>query len=354
MQKLKTDPEKKLSESVFLKACRLEKTPYTPVWLMRQAGRYMKEYRVLREKTPFLTLCKDKDLAAEVTVFAQEKIKADAAIIFSDILLILESFGVGLEYSKDDGPVIKTPIREAGQIERLPEISPKESLPFVFDAIRLTRKSLKPNIPLIGFSGAPFTLASYLIEGGSSKDFTRTKAFMILNETSWKLLMEKIARAVTKLLNAQIEAGVEAVQIFDSWAGCLTSEEYKKYALPYTQQIIKGLNREAPCIHFGTGTGNFLELLREAGGDVIGVDFRVGLGHAWKRIGYDRGVQGNLDPKVLFEPVGEIRKKVKVILDEAEGRAGHIFNLGHGVLPETPVQHVMELVQMVHEMSKRS
>ncbi len=353
-------------ESVFLKACRLENVPYTPVWLMRQAGRYMKEYRDLREKVPFVELCKNKDLAAEITVAAQEKIKADAAIIFSDILLIVEPFGLGLEYSKNDGPVIGDAIREEKKILRLPEIEPEESLGFVFDAIREARARLKPNIPLIGFSGAPFTLASYMIEGGASKNFQHTKTLMYSNETLWHALMGKIARAVSKYLIAQINAGVQAVQLFDSWVGCLSPEDYEKYVLPYSQQVIDSietglhqkdkdlsLKQRIPLIHFGTNTGSFLELMAKAGGDVIGVDFRVQLDEAWQRIGHDRAIQGNLDPAILLGPIDKIRPRVKSILDQAGSRPGHIFNLGHGVLPETPVENVIALVEMVHEFSMK-
>lgn len=342
---------KELQNSPFMKACRREKTPYTPVWLMRQAGRYMKEYRDLRSRTPFIELCKNSDLATEITVTAQEKIKADAAIIFSDILLIVESFGLGLQYSKNEGPVIDDVIRSKTEIDRMPEIEPAESLGFVFDAIRKTRSALKPNIPLIGFSGAPFTLASYMIEGGSSKDFRHTKALMYSDHAAWQILMEKIARAVGKYLKLQIEAGAQAIQLFDSWVGCLGPEDYEKYVLPYSKMVIDILGTSVPVIHFGTNTGSLLELITKAGGDVIGVDFRTPIGDAWKRIGYDRAVQGNLDPALLLGPVQELEKRVKAILNDVNGRPGHIFNLGHGVLPETPVEHVIRLIELVHELT---
>jgi uroporphyrinogen decarboxylase len=338
--------------NVFLKACRREPVPYTPVWLMRQAGRYMKEYRELREKTPFLELCKNKDLAAEITVTAQEKIKADAAIIFADILLILEPMGRGLEFVKGDGPSLRR-LESPADVEKLPEIEPKASLAFVLDAIREARRALKDGVPLIGFAGAPFTIVSYMIEGGPSKHFERTKTWMREEPASWKALMAKLTRATIKYLSAQIEAGAQAVQLFDSWVGCLRPEEYRTYVLPYSQHVILGLKGKVPVIHFGTGTDRFLELMSQAGGEVIGVDHGIRLEEAWKQIGYEKGIQGNLNPKALLGGVQEIRSEVQRILKEAGGRPGHIFNLGHGVLPETPVENVIALVDMVHELSRR-
>jgi len=338
-------------DSIFLKACRLEATPHTPIWLMRQAGRYMKEYRALRKKTPFLGLCKNKDLVTDVTVLAQETIKADAAIIFSDILLIIEPFGLGLDYLKGDGPSIQRPVRTAKDVVRIPEVEPKESLSFVFQAIRQTRAALKLDIPLIGFAGAPFTLASYMIEGGATKDFEETKKFMRSDHPAWNALLEKISRATVKYLNAQIDAGAGAIQLFDSWVGCLSPEEYKTFVLPFSKKVFEGLNGRVPTIHFGTGTKDFLGLMAQAGGDVISVDHNVSLREAWKKIGPEKAIQGNLDPKVLCGSLEGIKKEVKRILAEAEGRPGHIFNLGHGVLPETPVENVIALVEMVHEMS---
>ena len=341
-------------DSVFLKACRREKTSFTPVWLMRQAGRYMKDYRLIRDRVSFLEICRNKDLAAEITVKAQEKIGADAAIIFSDILLIVEAFGLGLEFTKGDGPSIQRTIRNAKDVEAVPEINPAESLGYVFQAIRQARKTLRPDIPLIGFAGAPFTLASYMIEGGASKDFARTKNLMASDENLWKLLMQKIVRASIKYLNGQAEAGAQAVQIFDSWVGCLTAAQYEKYALPYSKELIREIRAGTPVIYFGTGTGPFLEKFSEAGASVIGVDHKVELGAAWRRIGYDKAIQGNLDPSVLLKPVDEITEAVKKILGYAAGRAGHIFNLGHGVLPETPLENVIALVDRVHELSRKN
>lgn len=342
-----------LQNSVFLKACRREPVPYTPVWLMRQAGRYMKDYREIRKKMSFIELCKNKELAAEVTVRAQETIKADAAIIFSDILLIVEPLGLSLDYLKGDGPSIRKVIRTAQDVDRLPEIDPSESLSFVMDAIRLVKKSLKPDIALIGFAGAPFTLASYMIEGGPSKDFVETKKFIQTDPGVWQTLLQKLARATSKVLDAQVKAGADAVQIFDSWVGCLSPDEYEKCALPYTSQVIKGLTAKVPVIHFGTNTGPFLERMAKAGADVVGVDHHVDLDQAWKRIGYDRAIQGNLDPRTVCGPIEEMKKQVEDILKQAAGRPGHIFNLGHGVLPETPLENVIDLVEMVRSMSRK-
>jgi len=340
-------------DSAFLKACRREETAFTPVWLMRQAGRYMKEYRQIRSKVSFAELCRNKELAAEVTITACKKIKADAAIIFSDILLIVEPLGLKLEYLKGDGPVISGGANTSKDIDRLQEIEPAESLSYVFDAVRLTRSCMDPKIPLIGFSGAPFTLASYIVEGGSSKAFLNTKKLMYTDEGAWSALMEKICRGLVKYLNGQIEAGADAIQIFDSWVGCLGPEDYQKYVLPYTRSVIQGLKKKVPVIHFGTGTAPFLENMREAGGDVIGVDFRIELDTAWQKIGHDIAVQGNLDPIVLFSSPKVIKSRVKRILDQAGGRPGHIFNLGHGILPQTPVDHVIRLIDYVHELSQK-
>jgi len=337
----------------FLAACRREKTPYTPVWLMRQAGRYMEEYRRLRAEFSFLELCKRPDLAAEITVTPVERLGVDAAILFADILLLLEPMGVGLEYTKDDGPVIHRPVRTGADIDRLLEFDPEKSLPFVFDAVRKSRAALNGKVPLIGFSGAPFTLASYLIEGGGSRNYIPTKQLIYSDPGAWQNLMERLSQAVVKYLNAQIAAGAEAVQLFDSWAGCMGPDDYQKYVLPHTRATISGLMPGTPVIHFSTGTAGLLKLIRAAGGDIIGVDWRVNLDEAWERMGYDVGIQGNLDPVALLASQSEIRRKVQEILRRAGGRAGHIFNLGHGVLPETPVEHVIAMVDAVHELSAR-
>lgn len=336
----------------FLKACRREKTSFTPVWLMRQAGRYMKEYREIREKVSFLDLCKTPDLCAEAAVTAQERIGADAAIVFSDLLLILEPLGFGLQYT-GNGPFITGRIESREDVERILEADPAESLKYVFDAVRKTRACLKSNIPLIGFSGAPFTLAAYILEGKSSRTFLKTKNFMISQPAAWHALMEKIARAVVGYINGQIQAGADAIQLFDSWVGCLSPEAYRLYVLPHTRAVIAGIQKGTPVIHFGTGTGPFLKLFREAGGDVISVDHRVELDRAWEQVGYDAALQGNLDPLILCGPMDSLKAHVKIILDRAKGMPGHIFNLGHGVLPHTPVDNVIRLIDLVHELSAR-
>jgi uroporphyrinogen decarboxylase len=320
---------------------------------MRQAGRYMKEYRDIRAKTSFLDLCKNPDLAAEVTVYAAHRLGVDAAIIFADILLILEPMGVRLEFSKDDGPKIHNPVRTAKDIDRLRELESVESLDFVLQAVRRTRLELKPDIPLIGFSGAPFTLASYLIEGGGSKNYINTKTMMYSDSGAWHALMSLLARALARYLNAQIEAGAQAVQLFDSWVGCLSPDDYKEYVLPHTETVINSITPGVPVLHFGTGTATLLALMREAGGDVIGVDWRVPLDDAWATMGNHVAIMGNLDPVALFAPAEHVKAAAKRILDQAGGRPGHIFNLGHGILPQTPVENVIALVDAVHELSSR-
>lgn len=344
--------EDALRDGVFMKACRREAVPYTPVWLMRQAGRYMKEYRDIREKVPFLDICKNPDLVAEITVTAQERLGTDAAILFADILLLVEPFGLDLAYLKGDGPSIKRAVRASADVDRLPEPDPADGLAYVFRAVRKTRAALKHGVPLLGFAGAPFTLASYMVQGGSSKDFELTKKFMYGDDGRWKAFLEKIARATVKYLNGQIDAGVQAVQLFDSWAGVLEPSEYAEYALPYSRAVIDGVRAGVPVIHFGTGTAGFLDLFAKAGGQVIGVDHRLPLDEAWRRVGHDKAIQGNLDPLVLCSSEN-IENHARMILDHAGGRPGHIFNLGHGVLPETPVENAVALVEAVHRLSHR-
>ena len=341
------------NESRFMKACRREPVDSTPIWLMRQAGRYMKEYRDLRAKVPFLELCKSPELVSEVTVTAAERLGVDAAIIFSDLLLIVEPLGLHLEYDKGEGPVISPRLYKPADVDRLREVEPEESLGYLYDAIRQTRAALNPRIPLIGFAGAPFTLASYLIEGGGSKNYRRTKSLMYGDPGAWRALMELLARSLAKYVNGQIVAGVQAVQIFDSWVGCLGPHDYREFVLPYSRMMIEGITPGTPIIHFGTGNPMLLEAMREAGGDVIGVDSKIELDEAWRRIGYDRGIQGNLDPVVLYADPSYIRARVERILEQAAGRNGHIFNLGHGILPDTPVENVLLLVAMVRELSQR-
>ena len=336
-----------------MRACRREPTPYTPVWLMRQAGRYMREYREVRARTSFLELCKTPELAAEVTVTAAERLKVDAAIIFADILLIIEPMGIELEFAKGEGPVIHNPVRGANDVERLREIESIDSLSYVYEAIRLTRSALKPDLPLIGFAGAPFTLASYMVEGGSSKNYLHTKRLMYTDGGAWHAMMRLISRALVRYLNAQVAAGAQAVQLFDSWVGCLSPDDYLEYVLPHTRSVIRGVTPGTPVIHFGTGTAALLELMRDAGGDCIGLDWRVDLADGWRRVGEDKAIMGNLDPVALFAEPDYIVAQARRILERAGGRAGHIFNLGHGILPETPVENVIRLVEAVHELSSK-
>ena len=313
----------------------------------------MREYQDVRARTSFLELCKTPSLAAEVTVTAAERLGVDAAIIFADILLILEPMGINLEFAHGEGPVIHNPVRSSADVDRLQEIEDVSSLDFVFEAIRQTRQSLSSALPLIGFSGAPFTLASYVVEGGGSKNYVHTKTLMYNDSGAWHSMMSLISRGLAKYLNAQVDAGAQAVQLFDSWVGCLGPDDYREFVLPHTRSVIQNVARGIPVIHFGTGTGALLELMREAGGDVIGLDWRVGLAEAWERVGYDRAVMGNLDPVALFANQDQLRSQTKRILQQAEGRPGHIFNLGHGILPDTPVENVIALVEAVHEMSAR-
>ena len=337
----------------FIAACRREPTPFTPVWLMRQAGRYMEEYRKLRAQHGFLELCKKPDLATEITVTPVEKLGVDAAILFADILLILEPMGVGLEYSKGDGPVIHRPVRSGKDVDGLQEFDVESELAFVYQAVRQICQELKNRAPLIGFAGAPFTLASYLIEGSGSRNYIHTKKLFYSAPEAWKRLMERLAKVIAEYLNCQIAAGAQAVQIFDSWAGCLTPADYEQFVQPYTKAVIDAVAPGVPVINFSTGTSGLLKNIRAAGGDVIGLDWRVNLDEGWAAVKHDVGIQGNLDPVALLAAPKEIRNRVADILRRAEGRPGHIFNLGHGVLPETPVDHVIAMVEAVHELSAR-
>ena len=342
-----------LYESPFMRACRREPVPYTPVWLMRQAGRYMREYREVRARHTFLEMCKRPEVAAEVTVYAARRLNVDAAIIFADILLITEPMGLALEFAAGEGPVIHNPVRETRDVDRLREVEDVSALDYVFEAIRLTRRELPADLPLIGFCGAPFTLASYIIEGGGSKHYVHTKRLMHTDAGAWHALMSLVARALAKYLNAQIAAGAQAVQLFDSWVGALGPDDHRECVLPHTRAVIEQVAPDFPVIHFGTGTASLLELMREAGGDVIGLDWRVRLDEAWRRVGHDRAVMGNFDQTLLFTNPEVIRAEVRRILERAGGRPGHIFNVGHGILPETPVENVVALVEAVHELSRR-
>ena len=351
--------ERSSSHNRFLRACYRQTVDCTPVWLMRQAGRYMKEFREIRKKHSLLEVAKTPELAAEVTLQPIQQLDVDAAIIFADILLPLEPLGIKLEFVKGEGPVIHNPVRDQTAIDALRPVETEETLGFVGEAIRIVRRELNGKIPLIGFAGAPFTLASYIIEGGHSRHYINTKLMMYKHPKAWRSLMEKLTLVVTDYLRSQIRAGAQAVQIFDSWVGNLSPADYREYVLPYSKQVLDGIKSDGaipkvPVIHFGTGTSTLLELMREAGGDVIGVDWRDPIDDAWKRIGYDVAVQGNLDPVTLLGPLSEIERGVRDILRRIGQRPGHIFNLGHGVLPETPVEHAKAMVEMVHAFSQDS
>jgi len=337
----------------FMRACRREASEVTPVWLMRQAGRYMAEYRAVREKMSFLELCKNSALCAEVMVTAVNRLGVDAAIIFSDLLPILEPMGMNLEFAKGDGPVIHNPLREAKDIERVTELESMESLDFVMQTVRLTRQEMHPSIPVIGFSGAPFTLVSYMIEGGGSRNYHHTKGLMYRDSGAWRELMGKMSRTIARYLNAQIAAGAQCVQIFDSWAGCLSVQDYTHYVYPYVKQIIDSIVPDVPVINFATGNPALLPLLRGDQRTVVGIDWRIPLDVAWEQVGYNRAVQGNLDPVALLADSETLRDMTADVLHRAAGRAGHIFNLGHGILPQTPVENAIALVDMVHELSQR-
>lgn len=338
--------------SVFLQACRREPTPYTPIWIMRQAGRYQPEYRALRERVSFIELCKTPELACEVTVRAVDQLGVDAGIIFADILLILEPLQIGFEFTDDRGPRIMNPIREAAQVDRIPErIDAPGSLHYVMEAIRTTRKEL--SVPLIGFAGAPFTLASYAIEGGGSKDYYETKKLMYGDEGLWNAFMTRLSQAVADYLKAQIDAGAQAVQLFDSWIGCLSAEDYRRYVLPHTRAIFDALPKDTPAIHFGTGNPALYPAMKEAGGDVIGIDWRISIDDAWTMLGDGVALQGNMDPAALLASREVLKMRASEVLGSAGGRPGHIFNLGHGIMPQAKVDQARALVDHVHEASQR-
>ena len=325
----------------------------TPVWFMRQAGRYMAEYRALRERHSLLEICRIPDLATEVTLQPVRRIDVDAAILFSDLLLPLEPMGLPFDFVKGEGPQIERPISGPGDIDALRIFEPREALSHVLTAIRQIQVELAGAVPLIGFAGAPFTLASYAIEGGHSNNFARTKALMYGHPDAWHRLCDTFATVVADYLVAQIDAGVDVVQVFDSWVGTLNASDYREFAFPHTRRIFDAIAGRVPTIHFGTGTSTILEELRDAGGDVIGVDWRIPIDEAWPRIGSDRAVQGNLDPTLLLGPPTRMFEQTDEVLNRVAGRPGHIFNLGHGILPSTPVEHVQMLAQYVHSAGRR-
>ncbi len=332
----------------FLRACRREPVDVTPVWFMRQAGRYMAEYRALRQKHTLLEIVAQPELACEVTL-QPVRLGVDAAILFADILLILTPMGAPFSFAKGEGPVVHAPVRTREDIDKLRLFEPAEDLGHVMEAIRLLRRELDGKTPLIGFAGAPFTVASYLVEGGKSRDYRLTKQLMWSDEASWTALMEKVSEVTRRYLRAQIDAGAQAVQLFDSWVGSLSVADYTRYVQPHVRSILQDvMTAGVPVIHFGTGTSHLLEAQRDAGGHVIGVDWRIPLDQAWDVIGHDKAIQGNLDPLLLCAPPEVARPQAERILQQAGGRPGHIFNLGHGIVPETPVAHVQAMVDVVH------
>jgi len=335
-----------------MRACRREPVPHTPVWLMRQAGRYMAEYRAVRARHSMLELCKSPELVAEVTTFARRRIGADAAILFADLLLVVEPLGLSLTFAAGEGPVIDPPVRDGRAVDALREVDP-DALSYVYDAVRATRAALEPTVPLIGFAGAPFTVASYLIEGHGSRHYEHTKALMYGDEGAWHALLEKVVRAQVGYLNRQVEAGCQAIQVFDSWVGALSPADYRRYVQPHVARLIAGVTKGTPVIHFGTGTAALLPDMKAAGGDVIGLDWRVDLGSTWDALGPEVAIMGNLDPLALLAPPDVLERETRRILAEAGGRPGHVFNLGHGVLPQTDVDQVVRLVELVHEATSR-
>lgn len=338
----------------FLKACRGEEVDYTPVWLMRQAGRYLPEYQSVRSTVDFLTLCKNPTLAAEVTLQPVDILGVDAAILFSDILIPVEAMGMRLEFSDKEGPVLSEPVRSKSAVEKLMIPDVEDDLPFIFDTIRLLREKLEHRVPLIGFAGAPFTLATYMIEGGTSKHFVNTKKMMFQNAPVFRYLMEKITDMLVSYLSGQIRAGAQAVQIFDSWAGILAPVDYKRFALPYAKKVISETRKEhVPVIYFVNDCAGILREVKNCGADVISVDWRVDLADAIKKLGKKVAIQGNLDPCALFLPKEKLEERVKEILWKGETAKSHIFNLGHGILPQTPVENVVAMVEAVHTYGSR-
>jgi len=336
----------------MMRAVRSQPVSSIPIWLMRQAGRYMEEYQQVRSKVSFLELCKRPELAAEVMLTAVNRLGVDAAILFSDILLILEPMGFQLEFTTDGGPKIGNPIQQPEDIDNVRELTSVEPLNFVMDAVRYTREGLSPGKPLIGFAGAPFTLAAYTVEGGGSRNFQHVKAFMHLYFDKWNELMRKIALSTARYLNAQIDAGVQIVQIFDSWIGSVSEGDYKKYVLPHSKTLIDLIRPGTPIVHFAPGNPMLLQWVREAGGNVIGVDWRIGIDRAWDIIGRNRAIQGNLDPAILLTDRETIRRHAQHIIRLADRQPGFIFNLGHGISPQTPVDNVIALVDIVHELGQ--
>jgi uroporphyrinogen decarboxylase len=341
-------------DSIFVRACKSQPTERTPVWFMRQAGRYMAEYRAVRKAHSLLEICKKPALAAEVTITAAEILGVDAAIIFADLLLPLEVMGLPFHFSAGEGPVIEKPLRSADDIKALRTDRAAE-LGYVSEAVALVARHFKDRIPVIGFCGAPFTLASYMIEGGSSRSYVHTKKMMYNASADWDALMAKLVSVTTAYAAEQVRAGADVIQIFDSWVGCLSVEDYRRYVLPHVTRMVKQLQETGvPIIYFGTDSATLLPSMRETGADVIGLDWRIPLDEGWSRINHQAAVQGNLDPVLLFADWSEVKSRAADILRRAGGRPGHIFNLGHGILPETPVENVKLLARFVQEYRESS
>jgi uroporphyrinogen decarboxylase len=333
--------------SRFLDACRRRPTDVRPVWFMRQAGRYMKEYREIRAHHDILEICKRPDLAAQVTMQPIEILDVDAAIIFADLLLPVEPMGLKLKFVAGEGPCIDNPIRTSSDIDTL-STSNTDELGYVGDAIQLVSRQLAGRCPIIGFVGAPFTLASYMIEGGPSRNFLRTKTMMYRDENLWRRLMGKLVDVLGNFALMQVASGARVIQVFDSWVGALGSDDYVRYVQQYSRALIERIRTSSvPVIHFGTGTAGFFRELHAAGGDVLGVDWRINIDQAWMDISYRSAIQGNLDPAVLLAPLPELKVRVHELLKRTGTRPGHIFNVGHGILPETPVDHVKAVVDIV-------
>ncbi len=337
----------RLHQSTFLKACRGEATDYTPIWLNRQAGRYMKEYREVKGKTPSLTFFKTPQLSAQVTCDAQRILGVDAAILFADLLPMLEPMGFHLDYPPGQGPTISNPVRSSADIDKIQLAPARATMPYIGEAIKLIRAELPVDIPLIGFGGAPFTLASYAIEGKGSKNYIEVKKLMHSDQGAWHELMGRVTTGAIDYLQYQIESGVQAIQIFDSWVGCLSEADYRQSVLEHSRRLIASVSGQVPVIHFGTGNPALLPAMAEAGGDVMALDWRASLVATWEQLGC-KSIQGNLDPALLFADRNGIKEGAEKILLEVGGRPGHIFNLGHGILPETPVNNVKALVDIVH------
>ncbi|HEV3037984.1 MAG TPA: uroporphyrinogen decarboxylase [Candidatus Angelobacter sp.] len=339
--------------SRFVRACNCEPVDLTPIWLMRQAGRYMAEYRAVRNKHSILDICKTPEIAAEVTITAAERLDVDAAIIFADLLLPLEVMGLPFHFESGEGPVVEQPLRSKASVEAL-ETHRSSELGYVSESIRQVVKHFGDRLPVIGFCGAPFTLASYMIEGGGSRNYIHAKKMMYTDPEAWELLMKKLVEVLAAYSADQVRAGADALQIFDSWVGCLSVEDYRRYALPYSRDLVQRLIATGvPIIYFGTDTATLLPAMQETGAQVIGLDWRIPLDQGWKTLNYKSAIQGNLDPVLLFASQKELYVRTEEIMRRAAGRPGHIFNLGHGILPETPVDNVKALVGFVRELSAK-